>query len=411
MNKILVLIFVTIAGFFTTLQAQNERIYLENGSVIVGYIAKQIPGKDITINSVQATVYQDGKELQIIDKTIQFDSLSQEWQNWATDHRAIEEKKGKKTVQLSEIIEKSDTILAKILEKGSIVKYQTFAKKEYYCQWSDIKYYAKDKRPVTLLSGLNDIVILKDERRFVGQIIENHPGEIIKIATDNQIVEVFNYFEINILGKEKLNSEQSIWEQSFLIDELSLKNTVEKIEGIIVEQTLGKEICIEQKDGNRRRVAIGDIVVFEKKLNPKYQPQEDVILQKGAVQLGSDILEFKEIPIVNNLFIIDQKNPSAIIKTNEDVIINANLEDSQALISIFKTKLEREKIGFLGMGKKEKQYEIFTYEDVLKNGISYTKSHPTALGTVKIVFNVQESGFYMIYIKGYDGFIVLKAIR
>lgn len=408
MKKLHICVLTFIFCSFIALKAQNERIYLKNGSVIVGYISQQIPSENVIITSSQAIVYQNGKEIRVQDKKIPFDELSQNWKDWALENQAVEEQNGKKVVLLSEVIDNSDTILAKILEKGSIVKYQTFTQKEYCYKWSDIEYYAKDRRPITLLSGLNDVVILKDKRRFVGQILENHPGEIIKMATNKDIVEVFNYSEINALCKEKLNNDQSIWEQSFLIDELSLKDSTEKIKGIIIEQILEKEVCLEKRDGSKCRIAISNILIYEKKNNLEYQPKEDVILQKGELKLNEKLLQFQEIPVINNLVIIDQENPSGVINTDEDVVIYANLEDTQTLITIFKARTQYEKTGFLGLGKKEKHYEIFSYEDILKKGIPFTKYGPTDLGTTKIVFKVKEKGFYVVYIKGYEGFIVLK---
>ena len=61
--------------------AQNiEQIYMKNGSIIKGYIAEQIPGKQITLQTEEATIVVNSDSLlNRITERIPSESLSQEW--------------------------------------------------------------------------------------------------------------------------------------------------------------------------------------------------------------------------------------------------------------------------------------------------------------------------------------------
>ena len=56
---------IILLCFFVSTSAQNiEQIYMKSGSVVEGYIAEQIPGKYIAIQTTKATTPANGDSLQ-----------------------------------------------------------------------------------------------------------------------------------------------------------------------------------------------------------------------------------------------------------------------------------------------------------------------------------------------------------
>lgn len=87
------------------------------------------------------------------------------------------------------------------------------------------------------MTGLIDVVALRTGEKYEGQIIEQIPGERIRLLKNDGIVEVINAGQIAFQQKKKLNPNQSLFEQSPLLDVVCIKKDEDT--GIIVEQNYG----------------------------------------------------------------------------------------------------------------------------------------------------------------------------
>lgn len=123
--------------------------------------------------------------------------------------------------------------------KGEVIKYLDFTPNSYYLDWKDIQAIKRAPRATTDLTGLIDVVALRTGEKYEGQIIEQIPGERIRLLKNDGIVEVINAGQIAFQQKKKLNPNQSLFEQSPLLDVVCIKKDEDT--GIIVEQNYGGE--------------------------------------------------------------------------------------------------------------------------------------------------------------------------
>ena len=158
--------------------AQNvEQIHMKSGSVVEGYIAEQKPGKHITIQTTKATIVVNSDSLQNwITERVPLESLSKEWKDWAEQNNKYIENEGRKQLELTTLKFKN-SVFPKvfILEKGSLIKFIDLAPNKYTFKLDDMYRTVKNKRPDNLFSGLKEILVLTDNTKITGQIIEQFP--------------------------------------------------------------------------------------------------------------------------------------------------------------------------------------------------------------------------------------------
>ena len=211
-----------------------ETVVLKNGSVLEGYISVQHPGKDIIFFAEKATVYIPVKQVKsVLEYDIEIETLSDPWKAWVGDNPLLV-----KTVRGSKFLQMTDIILVetplysnwnvvprkvRILEKGEVIKYLDFTPNSYYLDWKDIQAIKRAPRATTDLTGLIDVVALRTGEKYEGQIIEQIPGERIRLLKNDGIVEVINAGQIAFQQKKKLNPNQSLFEQSPLLDVVCIK--------------------------------------------------------------------------------------------------------------------------------------------------------------------------------------------
>lgn len=256
---------------------------------------------------------------------------------------------------------------------------------------------------------MSDILVLKNGQRLKGQIVENYPGKTLKIITDDNAVSVYDYTDIKAIRKEKLNSSHPLFEQSYLIDKVVMKDSDVTIVGVIVEQMLGTSVCIELEKGLQETIALNKILSYSKEKNKNYYPVVEIVLQAGEVQYDGKLIKYKTITPVNNLFIINKEHVSDVVKVGEEVVLYANFISPNAGLSITKSERIEENASFLGMGNKKNFYDVFSYEDFVKSLVPYTRTEPSEFKTVKITFKADSKGYYIIKTTDQEGFIVLKA--
>lgn len=290
----------------------------------------------------------------------------------------------------------------------------TFASGENMCDlnWSDINYIEKETPAETLLSGVMDVVTLKDDEVIRGFIIEIRPGRDVRMDNGRS----YPYSNIKSLAKEKINESQTFAEQSFYIDKLILKNTKKEYSGFIVCQEIGKSVTLLNENNKTQEFSLKEVEAFVKEKNNKYSPIWDVVLEKGKFVKSDKTTEikFQQIePKDNGLYFVLEQNKLAVnkddvIKTSigQIVVIYANLNDANANVLVIKTSHESERKSLFG--NEIFNYETFRYNDFV-NSLPVEKSPVSKAGTTTIKFTPTEEGYYVLRVHGVEGFIIIQA--
>ena len=391
--------------------AQNvEQIYMNSGSVVEGYIAEQKPGKYITIQTTKATIVVNSDSLQNrITERIPLESLSNEWREWAETNNKYVDNNGVKLLELS-TLEFNNCKYANVflLEKGSVIKFLDLTPNQYEFVWGDMYRTVKSKRPDNLFSGLKEVLVLGDNSKVTGQIIEQFPGKDLKIATDKGEVLSYKFSQVKQIKTEKLNDKQDLWSQIKLLDKITIKGENTELIGFISSRTLGKELIFEFEDGSKRTIQQNQVISYAKIPNAKYVEVYDKILKEGEMLLNG-----KEAYLVTlqtqGQYLLMGETVSAQLTVGETVCFEAKIPDVNTPITLVKAHIENI-IQQKGKKKVEMPWPVITYQDLVQSHVAITRE-TTILGNVKITFVVDEVGDYVLYIQGRNEYIVINVIE
>ena len=391
--------------------AQNvEQIYMKSGSVVEGYIAEQKPGKYITIQTTKATIVVNSDSLQNrVTERIPLESLSNEWREWAETNNKYVDNNGVKQLELS-TLEFNNCKYSNVylLEKGSVIKFLDLTPNQYEFVWGDMYRTVKSKRPDNLFSGLKEVLVLGDNSKVTGQIIEQFPGKDLKIATDKGEVLSYKFSQVKQIKTEKLNDKQDLWSQIKLLDKITIKGENTELIGFISSRTLGKELIFEFEDGSKRTIQQNQVISYAKIPNAKYVEVYDKILKEGEMLLNG-----KEAYLVTlqtqGQYLLMGETVSAQLTVGETVCFEAKIPDVNTPITLVKAHIENI-IQQKGKKKVEMPWPVITYQDLVQSHVAITRE-TTTLGNVKITFVVDEVGDYVLYIQGRNEYIVINVIE
>lgn len=391
--------------------AQNiEQIYMKSGSVIEGYIAEQKPGTYITFRTTKATIVvnSDSIQNQIIER-IPFEALSAEWREWAERNKKYIENDGQKLLELT-TLEFRNVVYPKVylLEKGSLIKFIDLTPNKYTFKWSDMYRTVKKKRPDNLFSGLKEILVLSDDSQVEGQIIEQYPGKDLKIETDNGEVLSFKSSDVKQIITEKINEKLDLWVQIPLLDKIRVKGETSEFVGFISSRTLGKELVFEFENGEKRTIPQNQVISYAKMPNEKYVAAYDKVLKEGEILLDGEPAYFVQLKTVGQYLVLGSI-VSAQKHIGETVCFQANLSDTDTPITLVKAHVESVTIPD-EKRKREIPYPVITYQDLVQSPLPFARES-TPLGNIKITFEVEEAGDYVLYVQGHDGYIVINVIK
>lgn len=382
---------------------------MKSGSVVEGYIAEQVPGRYITIQATKAVIVVNSDSLRnkVIERT-PLESLSKEWREWAEQNNKYIDNNGSKMLELSTLKFDNCTYAnVFLLEKGSLIKFLDLTPNKYQFVWGDMHRTVKNKRPDNLFSGLREILVLNDDSKIEGQIIEQFPGKDLKIATDKGEVLSFKFSQVKQIRTEKLMDNRDLWSQIQLLDKILVKGEKAPLEGFISSRTLSKELVMEMKDGSKRSIPLNKIVSYAKVPNEKYVAAYDKILKEGEILLNGEPAYFVSLQSQGQFLLLGE-TVSAQLPVGETVCIEARLANPNASIGLVKAHTENV-TWQNGKKKGEMPWPVITYQDLVQSHIEILRES-TPLGNVKISFVVDETGDYVLYIQGKENFIVINVI-
>lgn len=407
MKKAIKTICFFIALFFSVPGAvgqDNLTLVLKNGSQYKGFVSRQQPGKNLSFTSSDANIYlPDSMVTSITDIEVPIATLSPEWVKWAEENDAFKGEGDKRTLTLSNITGPGNNISqVRVIERGAKTRYIDLSPKIYKIRWEDIEVIRGERRPKLLLSGVDRRYLLDSNKTYEGQYIEEVPGKTVSLLTPEGIIQVVNTSEIVKDTRVKLNPNQSLLEQSDLIDVVTLKDDATPLRGIIFERNYSKTgskkdsyFCLLNEKGEIVTCLNSDVVEYGKEKNPGYKPLTDLVLGKdqGAVNRMVETLR----PVREKdgvLYVpIDSLNICLNREHNQRISAEFSVDNSSAhqfrLVKLMKYVDK----------KAKKEYYGFTYESLHKSGLIPSEVATTVNGVSGMVFTIPSptSGYYIVF--------------
>ncbi|MDR1004708.1 MAG: hypothetical protein LBL97_06865 [Prevotellaceae bacterium] len=400
--KIKNLLLVAAISCFTQGNAQdNLSVILKDGSTMVGYISRQRPGENFTFTTKSAVILKNTDKVKsIIDHQIKTIELSKEWKNWADENEALIGIGNNAYLILSDIITDNGTISrVRILERGVKVKYLELIPNSYSLSWDTIAMIKAAQRPKLQLSGINRKYRLRSGMEYEGQYVEEVPGKTLSLYQDNGVIHVFNRDEVLQDNRYKINPNQTLFEQSDLIDIVQLKNgSLHK--GIIFERnysdadTISNDyLLIQHENGSTESIDLADVLEYRKERNPLYRPLTDVLLQDGEFMVNRMLTKPQMTKEEENVICVRVDSIQTIISASHpttEIVIETQFANSNQATQLKLVKVKKD------YGRK-RNIPGFTYEDIVKTTLQPNEIVTSINGTTKIVYAVSDSDIYAIY--------------
>lgn len=393
------LMIITLAvGIMLPAKAQIvQTMKLENGSELHGYMKSQKPGNNCTFYAEKATVVMDGTKVKTINgKKVAYNNLSDEWKHYADENGTLDKKREMtlSTIDTGAVI--NDVF---VLEQGRIVRYVEL-KHDYVLHWDEIASVEYSPRDEMLISGINRTFKMRDGHQVSGQCIMEIPGETATILREDGVKESVEKNDIVKDNFIKNNPDQSIFEQSKLLDEIRMKDgTV--YTGIITEQNYEQTpyfFIMTMKSGDVETTAslrMKDVAEYDKIVNPDYHEVRDVQLNSGQILVNGEEAESVKLKEQSNGYVInpDVKRVNLILEDhNFEVCIQANFKDEKEAKDNYFIKTRTYE-----NDKKRVGWYYFKYKDLIESSLEPEESGTSMNNTTKAVYRVTSKGVYVFY--------------
>lgn len=395
--------FALIAGLATVSAQDNLTVVLKNGTELTGFISRQRPGENFSFSTSKAVVLLPNKDVKsIVDNEIKVGSLSQEWKKWAEENDAFEGDGNNRTLLLSDIIYTDGSInCVRVLERGAKIRYLELSPNTYSLSWDTIEVVKAERRPKLLLSGVNRRYKLASGMEYEGQYIEEVPGETMSLLRDNGMIEVFKTEEVIKDNRLKINPNQTLLEQSDLIDIVQMKNGSNH-RGIIFERNYSENnnitndyLLIQLDNGTTMSINLADIVEYRKEKNPNYKPITDIELAKDEAAINRNVSMLMPTEEVSGIVTVNTDSLKITVFSSIPQTITAefNMDNAKAQqLKLVRIRKYQDK-------KAKNTYYGFTFEDMVKNAILPKSVETSVNGISKLEYTLPNggTGIYGVY--------------
>ena len=397
MKKHLMIIALAVGCMLPAKAQIVQTMNLKNGSVMRGYLKSQKAGNNIVFYADVAEVVMDGQKVKNINgKKVAFNSLPDEWKHYAEDNELLDKKR---EMTLSSIDTGSMINNVLILEQGKTMKYIEL-KHDYALRLTDVASVEYAPRDEMLLTGINRILTVKNGgivRTLTGQFIKEIPGSMTYLLKEDGVVESIDMDDLVKDNAIKNNPNQSIFEQSKLLDEIRTDDG-KVYTGIITERNYElSNYCfvITMKTGDvesTQTVWMENVNEICKLPNPDYKEVRDIQLNPGQIMVNRNEAEQETLNEKDEKFVVVPTMKRLILKMEGkelDVDIEANFKNEKDVADNYFIKTKKD--------KKRKDSFFFTYRDMIESALSPVETMTSMNNTTKMSYKVKDKGIYVFY--------------
>lgn len=402
MKKHLIILALAV-GMMLPAMAQNvQTLTLRNGSQMHGYMKSQKQGSTCVFFAEIAEIVMDGKKMKnYAENKLTYDQLPEEWKAYADENGLFEKKK---EITLTSIDTGAMINNVLVLELGRIVRYVEL-KHDYTLRWYKIRSMEYRQRDEMLLSGVNHTFKVKTgdmSRTVTGQRVKVIPGALTFLLREDGVIESI---ETKDIVKDNLvpnNPNQTIFEQSILLDEVTMKDG-ETHQGIIVEKNKEENpscLLLVKKVGDVETTVMlrmSDVVEYSYLPNPEYVEKRDVELNPGQIlvnDLEAEMVRLSE-QTNGNGYVVAQDAKRVVLKQEGhdfEICILANFkEEKEAKDNYFIKTREYQN------DRKRAGLRYFKYKDLIESSIQPNEYGTSMNNTTKATYTVTSKGVYVFY--------------
>lgn len=397
------MIIALVISVMLSAKAQNvQTLTLKNGSKLHGYMKSQKPGNNCVFYAEMAEVVMDGKKARsIVGEKVGYNSLSDEWKAYA-DENGLLDKKNELTLSCIDTGAMIENVL--VLEQGRIVKYVEL-KHDYTLRWNKIGAMEYQQRDKMLLSGVNHAFKVKTgdmSRSVTGQFIKKVPGALTFLLREDGVIESIETKDIMKDNLVPNNPNQTIFEQSILLDEVRMKDG-EVYQGVIMEYNDedGENptcLLLMQRAGEVEMPVMlrrNDVIEYRNLPNPNYVEVRDIILDPGRILVNDNEAELVKLTEQSNGYVIAPVAKRVNLKQEGrdfEVCIQANFKDEKEAKDNYFIKTRTYE-----NDKKRAGWYYFKYKDLIESSIQPNESGTSMNNTTTATYTVNSKGVYVFY--------------
>lgn len=269
MKKSILVVVGLLLGFSLNMQAHNvDQVHTKTQVVHEGFISEQVPGKYIVVNSICSTVSiksSEMSELHIIG--MQTSELTGNIAEWVGLNLPTQQ-----SVEVASFVWNGHNyVQTLVIEKGTWMKVVVFEDKEVKVEWKDVVKTTKTPGTFDQLTGVMDVVTLKNGKRYKGYVIEQIVGKELRIQTAAHEIHSCAFKEILSIRTEPIDSRTSLWKQIPLLDIVELKDG-KMIEGFVTSRIMGLHLTVMTPNSeNEQEIPLKQVAKYRKVLNLDYE--------------------------------------------------------------------------------------------------------------------------------------------
>ena len=392
-------------------------ITTRNGDTYEGFIAKQIPGKELTVQSVKTTVTVAQRDAEITRSTMEMlATLPEEYTDALPGFRqedyvecatvAVTDTDGREVIY-------HDCV---ILGKGEELRFVSFENRTYDLKWSDVKVSAKAPYDFSASSGIYDVLMLPSAETIEGQLVEqNLKTGVMSFKSRNGEVTTYRKSGVQALRIEPVDKDRSLWEQVPVCDRINRKGG-SSVEGLIISKVFGKSVTVQNYNTDIIvDIPVSDIESYEKYVNPLYVapvyvPEDE--LHPALYVNGEHINMEKLVKDADRYMVLASPDSvGLVLNAGSSVLIQIRAAARTGNLKVAKTGEVKEKnFSITGLKIKKKGIDLwpkFDRSDILNDlDINFQSND----GEYIICdFVIPEAGTYVVFIDGSEECAVFKA--
>lgn len=288
MKRLLYIVTLAILTL-SPLRAQNvETVYCRDGSEYSGYISKQIPGTELTVNAVMARIVIPRDDIKEIRSTkIPVCCLTQGAKDYLVKNNLVNDGKVEVSTVTTDRSVYDEVVIVR--ENKNSVMLLSFARTTYKLPWGSVKRTSKSPCGYTL----TDEVLLNTGESLYGVITDQVLGSSMTLKSGKGPVNIRMSDVISVSTQLGPKEKKEIWDKIPLLDCLTMNNGVE-YEGLIISRLLGRSITILlRSDGQVKILPQKNVKVFRKTINPAVVCQnsataQGLLAKKDCMDVASD---------------------------------------------------------------------------------------------------------------------------